>query len=128
MKILGKRVLLTVPRKKESFIELTPETEKQLELDMIQEWTALEVYAVGADVTSVKPSDKVYVPVSSLSSAERIMIAEEAKLMINEFEIAIIWDDVKNPERRRDINVSKLDRKYVGKEEEVKSIEKEDGK
>lgn len=112
MKLLGKRVLLTTPRKKESIIELTPEVEKQLEMDMIQEWTSLEVYAIGADVTVVKPGDRVYVSVSSLSSAERIMIGEDAKLMINEFEVAIIWDEVLNPERRRDINVSKLERKF----------------
>jgi hypothetical protein len=112
MKLLGKRVLLTTPRRKESIIELTPEVEKQLEMDMIQEWTNLEVYAVGTDVTVFKPGDKVYVSVSSLSSAERIMIGEDAKLMINEFEIAIIWDEVLNPERRRDINVSKLERKF----------------
>jgi len=112
MKLLGKRVLLTTPRKKESIIELTPEVERQLEMDMIQEWTNLEVYAVGTDVTTFKPGDKVYVSVSSLSSAERIMIGEDAKLMINEFEIAIIWDDVLNPERRRDINASKLERKF----------------
>jgi hypothetical protein len=112
MKLLGKRVLLTTPRKKESIIELTPEVEKQLEMDMIQEWTNLEVYAVGTDVTVFKPGDKVYVSVSSLSSAERIMIGEDAKLMINEFEIAIIWDEVLNPERRRDINASKLERKF----------------
>jgi hypothetical protein len=112
MKLLGKRVLLTTPRRKESIIELTPEVEKQLEMDMIQEWTNLEVYAVGTDVTVFKPGDKVYVSVSSLSSAERIMIGEDAKLMINEFEIAIIWDEVLNPERRRDINASKLERKF----------------
>jgi hypothetical protein len=112
MKLLGKRVLLTTPKKKESIIELTPEVEKQLEMDMIQEWTNLEIYAVGADVTTFKPGDKVYVSVSSLSSAERIMIDNEPKLMINEFEIAIIWDEVLNSERRRDINVSKLERKY----------------
>jgi hypothetical protein len=112
MKLLGKRVLLTTPRKKESIIELTPEVERQLEMDMIQEWTNLEVYAVGTDVTVFKPGDKVYVSVSSLSSAERIMIGEDAKLMINEFEIAIIWDEVLNPERRRDINASKLERKF----------------
>jgi hypothetical protein len=112
MKLLGKRVLLTTPRKKESIIELTPEVERQLEMDMIQEWTNLEVYAVGTDVTVFKPGDKVYVSVSSLSSAERIMIGEDAKLMVNEFEIAIIWDEVLNPERRRDINASKLERKF----------------
>jgi hypothetical protein len=119
MKLLGKRVLLTTPRRKESIIELTPEVEKQLEMDMIQEWTNLEVYAVGTDVTVFKPGDKVYVSVSSLSSAERIMIGEDAKLMVNEFEIAIIWDEVLNPERRRDINVSKLERKFEENGEET---------
>jgi len=119
MKLLGKRVMLTTPRKKESIIELTPEVEKQLEMDMIQEWTSLEVYATGADVTVVKPGDRVYVSVSSLSSAERIMIGEDAKLMINEFEIAIIWDENLNKEKRRDLNANKLERKFEENGKEI---------
>ena len=59
MKLLGKRVLLSTPKRKESIIELTPETERAMDEDMIKLWTALEVYAIGTDVTLVKAKDKI---------------------------------------------------------------------
>ena len=101
MKLLGKRVLLSVPQKPESVIELSEETQKQLEMEFIQRWTELEIFEVGQEVTSVKKSDKVYVPSSSLSNAERIIIGEETKMMIAEFEIAIIWNEVYNKDENK---------------------------
>ena len=112
MKLLGKRVLLSAPQRKESAIQLTPETERAMDEDMIKLWTALEVYAIGTDVTLVKAKDKVYVSVSSLSSAERVMIGDETKLLINEFEVMIIWDEVLNMEKRININNSKRERVF----------------
>lgn len=112
MKLLGKRVLLSAPQRKESAIQLTPETERAMDDDMIKLWTALEVYAIGTDVTLVNAKDKVYVSVSSLSSAERIVIGDETKLLINEFEVMIIWDEVLNMEKRININNSERERLF----------------
>lgn len=92
MKLLGKRVLLSTPPKKESILELTPETERAMDDAMIKLWTKLEIYAIGTDVTLVKPLDKVYVSVSSLSLAERVDINDETKLLINEFEVVLVWE------------------------------------
>jgi len=125
MKLLGKRVLLSTPKRKESIIELTPETERAMDEDMIKLWTALEVYAIGTDVTLVKAKDKVYVSVSSLSSAERIVIADETKLLVNEFEVVIIWDEMHNMEKRvllndkRDIELSIIKDKILADEREI---------
>jgi len=125
MKLLGKRVLLSTPKRKESIIELTPETERAMDKDMIKLWTALEVYAIGTDVTLVKAKDKVYVSVSSLSSAERIVIADETKLLVNEFEVVIIWDEMHNMEKRvllndkRDIELSIIKDKILADEREI---------
>lgn len=91
MKLLGKRILLNIPARKESLIELTPEVERQLDEEMIKKWTELEVFAIGEDVTVVVPGDKVYISTSYLQSAERIIIGEETKMMVLEFEIAIVW-------------------------------------
>lgn len=91
MKLLGKRILLNIPARKESAIELTPEVQRQLDEEMIKKWTALEVFAVGEDVSIVAPGDKVYISTSYLQDAERIVIDEVTKLMVLEFEIAIIW-------------------------------------
>ena len=92
MKLVGRRVLLNVPKRPESVIELTPETERELEMKMIEKWTALEIFAVGTDVESVKAGDKVYVPSSALQNAERIPVDGDTKMMIIEFDIAIIWN------------------------------------
>jgi hypothetical protein len=125
MKLLGKRVLLSTPKRKESIIELTPETERAMDEDMIKLWTALEVYAIGTDVTLVKAKDKVYTSVSSLSSAERIMIGDETKLLINEFEVVIIWDETHNMEKRvllndkRDVELDIIKNKILADEREI---------
>ena len=125
MKLLGKRVLLSAPQRKESAIQLTPETERAMDEDMIKLWTALEVYAIGTDVTLVKAKDKVYTSVSSLSSAERIVIGDETKLLINEFEVVIIWDETHNMEKRvllndkRDVELDIIKNKILSDEKEI---------
>ena len=125
MKLLGKRVLLSTPKRKESIIELTPETERAMDEDMIKLWTALEVYAIGTDVTLVKAKDKIYTSVSSLSSAERIVIGNETKLLINEFEVVIIWDETHNMEKRvllndkRDVELDIIKNKILADEREI---------
>lgn len=125
MKLLGKRVLLSAPKRKESIIELTPETERAMDEDMIKLWTALEVYAIGTDVTLVKAKDKIYTSVSSLSSAERIVIGDETKLLINEFEVVIIWDEMYNMEKRvllndkRDVELDIIKDKILADEREI---------
>lgn len=91
MKLIGRRVLINIPKRPESVIELTPETERELEMKMIDKWIALEVFAVGADVDSVSVGDKVYVPSSALQNAERIPVDGDTKMMIGEFDIAIVW-------------------------------------
>lgn len=91
MKLLGKRILLNIPARKESAIGLTPEVQRQLDEEMIKKWTALEVHSVGEDVTVVAPGDKVYISTSYLVDAERIPIGDETKLLVMEFEIAIVW-------------------------------------
>lgn len=89
--LVGTRVLLSKPQKPESKIMLDPAAEAQMEAEMMAKWTALEVYAVGSEVTLVQPGDKVYVETYSLQSAGVIAIEDDMKLMIAERDIAIIW-------------------------------------
>ncbi len=91
MKLVGTRILLKKPVKPDSKIVLTPEGEAQLEKDMMKQWTALEVYAVGEDVSLVKPGDKVYIPAIILQNTEIIEVEGETRLMIAERDIAIVW-------------------------------------
>lgn len=87
----GRRILLEKPVRPESTIELTEDVKRRMEEEMMRKWTSLEVYAVGEDVESVVPGDKVYVPSAGLNSAEVVDINGELKLMIGEFDIAIVW-------------------------------------
>jgi hypothetical protein len=90
-KVMGRRVLINFPKRPESKIELTPEVERQLEEEMVKKWTNLEVYAIGEDVTTLKAGDKVYVPAEVLKSAERLNVNNDVKLMISEYDVAVIW-------------------------------------
>jgi hypothetical protein len=91
MKLVGRRVLINVPKKKESVIELTAKDEEQIMQEAMKLWTKLEVYAVGTTVESLKEGDKVYITTGSLQNAEKVEIENEVKLMVSEGDIAIIW-------------------------------------
>jgi hypothetical protein len=91
--LTGRRVLLTKPVRKESSIELSDETKAALDAEAMKDWTALEVYAIGTDVTkpNLVPGKKVYVPTYSLQSSEILEVEGALRMMINEGDVAIIW-------------------------------------
>jgi hypothetical protein len=91
--LTGKKVLLTKPVRKESSIELSDETKAALDAEAMKDWTALEVYAIGTDVTkpNLVPGKKVYVPTYSLQSSEILEVEGALRMMINEGDVAIIW-------------------------------------
>ena len=91
MKLMGRRVLINVPKKKESVIELTAKDEKAIMAEAMKFWTKLEVYATGDTVEKVSTGDKVYITTASLQNAEKVEIDGEVKLMVSEGDIAIIW-------------------------------------
>jgi hypothetical protein len=91
MKLLGKRILINIPKRPESVIELTPETERQLEAAMIKEWSKLEVFEIGQDVEKIAKGDLVYVSTNVLTNGERITVGEDVKMLINEYDISVVW-------------------------------------
>ena len=91
MKLVGRRVLINVPKKKESVIELTAKDEEQIMQEAMKLWTKLEVYAIGNSVETLNVGDKVYITTESLQRAEKVEIDGEIKLMVSEGDIAIIW-------------------------------------
>lgn len=91
MKLMGRRVLINVPKKKESVIELTAKDEEQIMAEAMKLWTKLEVYAIGDTVERLTTGDKVYITTGSLQNAEKVEIDGEVKLMVSEGDIAIIW-------------------------------------
>lgn len=91
MKLMGRRVLVNVPQKKESVIELTAKDEEQIMQEAMKLWTRLEVYAIGDTVEKVKAGDKVYVTTGSLQNAEKVELEDGMKLMLSEGDVAIVW-------------------------------------
>lgn len=91
MKLVGRRVLINVPKKKESVLELTAKDEEMIMQDAMKMWTKLEVYAVGDTVDKLMAGDKVYITTGSLQNAEKVEIDDEIKLIVSEGDIAIIW-------------------------------------
>lgn len=91
MKLMGRRVLINVPQKKESVIELTAKDEEQLMQEAMKLWTKLEVYAIGDTVERVAVGDKVYVTTGSLQNAEKVELEDGMKLMLSEHDVAIVW-------------------------------------
>jgi hypothetical protein len=88
----GSRILLKRPVKKESSLTMDATTEKQLELEMMQKWTRLEVYAVGTAVEDTVVGDKVYISMDTITNAAVIHLGvEDMYLMIREQDISIIW-------------------------------------
>jgi hypothetical protein len=88
---MGRRVLINVPKKKESGLELTAKDEDTIMQEAMKLWTKLDVYAIGDTVDKLNPGDKVYITTGSLQNAEKVEIDGDVKLMVSEGDIAIIW-------------------------------------
>ena len=91
MKLKGKRVLLSKPELEKSQIHITPEVQESLDKENMKKWTHLEVFAVGETVEGVKVGDMVYLPKGGLERSDVVEVDGEIKLMISDFDIAIIW-------------------------------------
>jgi hypothetical protein len=91
MRLLGKRILINIPVIEKAVIELSPMQEAEREKEAIQKWTELEIHAVGDEVEKVKAGDKVYVQTFALEGAEKIDLDGSIKLLVKEFDIAIVY-------------------------------------
>lgn len=91
MKLIGRRILVDVPKKKESVIELSIKDEDSIMQEAMHLWTKLNIYATGDTVEKVSAGDKIYVTTASLQNAEKVEIDGEVKLMLSEGDVAIIW-------------------------------------
>lgn len=87
----GRRVLVNQPVMKESAIQLSEADKAHIEQEAMKQWTRLEVYAVGEDVTGVAAGDSVYISVNAIKNAEVIEVEETIKLMLSDYDVAIVW-------------------------------------
>jgi histidinol phosphatase-like enzyme len=89
----GRTILLDIPKRKESSIQLSAKDEEVMMAEAVKLWNKLNVFAVGDKVEDVKVGDKVYVRTSALNLevVERIDIDGETKLVLNEGDVVIVW-------------------------------------
>ena len=92
-KLRGRTILLSIPERKKSVIELSSKDEEALMAEAVKMWNKLSVYAVGDKVEEVSVGDQVYVRTSALNLevVERIEIDGQTKLVLNEGDVVIIW-------------------------------------
>ena len=90
MKLLGKRVLVKKPARKESALELSEADKASIDADLMKSYTKLEVTHVGDEVTTIAIGDRVYVG-TALERCEVIQIEKDYFFMVADRDIAIIW-------------------------------------
>ena len=92
-KLRGRAILLNVPQRKKSVIELSAKDEEAMMQEAAKLWSKLAVYAIGGKVEEVAVGDEVYVRTGSLNmeTVERIEIDGEIKLLLTEGDVVIIW-------------------------------------
>jgi hypothetical protein len=92
-KLRGRTILLSIPERKKSVIELSSKDEEALMAEAVKMWNKLTVFAVGDKVEEVSVGDQVYVRTAALNLevVERIEIDGQTKLVLNEGDVIIIW-------------------------------------
>jgi len=92
-KLRGRTILLSIPERKKSAIQLSSKDEEALMAEAVKMWNKLTVFAVGDKVEEVSVGDQVYVRTASLNLevVERIDIDGQTKLVLNEGDVIIIW-------------------------------------
>ena len=89
----GRAILLDLPKRKESLIQLSAKDEEAMMADAVKMWNKLTVFAVGDKVEEVAVGDQVYVRTSALNMevVERIDVDGEVKLVLTEGDVVIVW-------------------------------------
>ena len=89
----GRAILLSVPERKKSGLELSAKDEEAMMQEAAKLWSKLTVYAIGDKVEEVSEGDQVYVRTSALNmeQVERIEIDGSIKLVLNERDVIIVW-------------------------------------
>jgi hypothetical protein len=83
--------MLDRPEQKQSSVQLTDAQQKEIDRSLMHEWTKLNVHAVGDEVHSIHPGDKVYVYVNSLANAEVLEVDGSKKIIVSLPEIVVVW-------------------------------------
>ena len=92
-KLRGRTILVSVPERKKSALELSAKDEEAMMQEAAKLWSKLTVYAIGDKVEEVSVGDEVYVRTSALNmeTVERLEIDGSIKLVLNEGDVIIVW-------------------------------------
>jgi len=92
-KLRGRTILVSVPERKKSGLELSAKDEEVIMQQAAKLWSRLTVFAIGDKVEEVAEGDEVYVRTSALNmeTVERVDIDGQIKLVLNEGDVVIIW-------------------------------------
>jgi hypothetical protein len=92
-KLRGRTILVNVPQRKESKIQLSAKDEDHIMQEAVKLWNKLTVFAIGDKVEDVSVGDLVYIRTSALNmeTVERVDIDGEIKLVLNEGDVVIVW-------------------------------------
>lgn len=92
-KLRGRTILVNVPQRKKSGIELSAKDEDMIMQEAVKMWNKLTVFAIGDKVEEVAAGDVVYIRTGALNMevVERIDVDGEVKLVLNEGDVVIIW-------------------------------------
>ena len=92
-KLRGRTILVSVPERKKSGLELSAKDEEAIMQEAAKLWSKLTVFATGDKVEEVEVGDQVYVRTSALNmeQVERIEIDGAIKLVLNEGDVIIVW-------------------------------------
>ena len=92
-KLRGRTILVSVPERKKSGLEVSAKDEEAIMADAMKLWGKLTVFAIGEKVEEVAVGDQVYIRTSALNmeQVERIDIDGQVKLVLNEGDVVIIW-------------------------------------
>lgn len=91
MRLLGKRIMLNRPEEKKSNIEISDAQQRELDMQLMKQWTKLTVFEVGDEVDTINAGDKVYVYVNSLANAEVLEVDGSKKMIVSLPEIVVVW-------------------------------------
>jgi len=83
--------MLNRPEEKKSNIEISDAQQRELDMQLMKQWTKLTVFEVGDEVDTINAGDKVYVYVNSLANAEVLEVDGSKKMIVSLPEIVVVW-------------------------------------
>lgn len=90
-KVVGPRVILTLPEINKPSLQLSEDLEREWMEKEFKKFDKLEVFAIGTDVTGLEVGDSVTVNPMFVRNAERVTIEGKERIVVRYPDITLIW-------------------------------------